>query len=142
MPRTRIRFSIFYHPVGVLSCGLFSPRKNEIFVGDAPRTQVLILLCHCERTHGNPVYLSTLSLRANARQSSHSSLPFWGLTPGLRPLFFFVIASERVAIQLLHYYYKAKFTGLPRSLHSLAMTKVFNFFIKKSPTWGILGTGN
>ena len=39
----------------------------------------------------------------------------------------FVIASGRVAIQLMHYYYKAKFTGLPRSLPSLVMTRVFKF---------------
>ena len=37
------------------SWGLFGPRKNEIFVGDVSRTQVILLPCHCERTRGNPV---------------------------------------------------------------------------------------
>ena len=88
------------------------------------------LPCHCERTHGKPVIL----LCHPGACSGPAKMKFlWVMSPGPRSFFFLVIASGRVAIQLMHYYNKAKFTGLPRSLHSLAMTKEY----KKCPKWDI-----
>ncbi len=91
------------------------PAKIQIFVGDAPQ---------------NPGYRSSLSLRADDSERScvirstlcevwQSSLSSFVIARGANP----------VTIQLMHYYYKAKFTGLPRSLHSLAMTKFFKFLV-------------